>query len=92
MRRRNFILATAAWPLAARAGAALGQLKKAPVLIGLLDGGSREAYGHLFAAFKEGLAALGWKEGSQVVYEERWANGRTERLQPLAQELAAKKP
>jgi len=65
---------------------------KQPILIGWLNGGSREANGHLFAAFKEGLAALGWKEGSQVVVEERWANGRTERLQPLAQELAAKKP
>ncbi|MGH8700118.1 MAG: ABC transporter substrate-binding protein [Burkholderiales bacterium] len=92
MRRRNFILATAAWPLAARAGAVLGQPKKAPVLIGWLHGGSREANGHIFAAFKDGLAALGWKEGSQVVFEERWANGWIERLQPLAEELAAKKP
>lgn len=70
----------------------LAESKKAPVLIGWLNGGSRESNGHLFAAFKEGLAALGWKEGSQVVIEERWANGRSERLQPLAQELAAKKP
>ena len=45
-----------------------------------------------FAAFKEGLAALGWKEGSQFVIEERWADGRWDRLQPLAEELAAKRP
>jgi len=70
----------------------LAQTKKAPVLIGWLNGGSRERSGHLFAAFKEGLAALGWKQGSQVVIEERWANGRSERLEPLAQELAAKRP
>jgi len=70
----------------------LAQSKQAPVLIGWLNGGSRERSGHLFAAFKEGLAALGWKEGSRFVIEERWANGRIERLQPLAQELAAKMP
>ncbi len=68
------------------------QAKKAPILIGWLNGGSREANGHFFAAFKEGLAALGWKEGSQVVIEERWADGRIERLQPLAQELATRRP
>ena len=88
--RRNLLVvlgATAVAPLAV-----LAQSKQAPVLIGWLNGGSREASGHLLAAFKEGLAALGWKEGSQVVIEERWANGRGERLQSLAQELAAKRP
>jgi putative ABC transport system substrate-binding protein len=89
--RRAFLLAAASWPALAWTGAALPQSKQ-PILIGWLNGGSRELNGHLFAAFKEGLAALGWKEGSQLVIEERWANGRTERLQPLAQELAAKKP
>ena len=89
--RREFILAAAAWPALAWAGGVIAQTKQ-PVLIGWLNGGSRESNGHFLAAFKEGLAALGWKEGSQVVIEERWANGRFERLQPLAQELAAVKP
>ncbi|MGH8700009.1 MAG: ABC transporter substrate-binding protein, partial [Burkholderiales bacterium] len=71
---------------------ALGQPKKAPVLIGWLSVYSRETGAQRFAAFKEGLAALGWKEGSQFVIEERWANGRRDRLEPLAEELAAKKP
>ena len=84
-------MAAVAWPALFWTEAALAQTKR-PILIGWLNGGSREANGHLFAAFKEGLAALGWKEGSQVVIEERWADGRSERLQPLAQELAAKKP
>ena len=43
-------------------------------------------------AFKEGLAALGWKEGANFLLEERWAEGQRERLQPLAEELAAKNP
>jgi len=68
------------------------QSKHAPVLIGWLHFSSRESSGHLLAAFKDGLAALGWKEGSRIVIEERWAEGRRERLQPLAAELAAKHP
>ena len=90
--RRALLLAAAAWPALAWAGGVLAQTKKVPVLIGWLNGGSRESNAHLFAAFKEGLAALGWKEGSQVLIEDRWADGRSERLQPLAQELAAKRP
>ena len=35
---------------------------------------------------------MGWKEGVSFVLEERWADGQSERLQSLAEELAAKKP
>jgi putative ABC transport system substrate-binding protein len=48
--------------------------------------------GQNLTAFKEGLAALSWKEGAQYVIEERWANGRVDRLSSLADELAARKP
>jgi putative tryptophan/tyrosine transport system substrate-binding protein len=89
--RRAFLLAAAAWPALAWADAALAQSNQ-PILIGWLNMGSRELNEHLLAAFKEGLAAFGWKVGSQIVLEERWANGRIDRLQPLAEELAAKKP
>ena len=68
------------------------QSRQAPVMIGWLNGGSRELDGPLVAAFKEELAALGWKERSQFTIEERWAEGRRERLETLAQEIAAKKP
>jgi putative ABC transport system substrate-binding protein len=44
------------------------------------------------AAFKEGMAEFGWKEGSSYVIEERWADGHWERLKSLAEGLAAKKP
>ena len=47
---------------------------------------------HWLGAFKEGFAALGWKEGSDFRLEERWADGRIARLQPLAEELAARTP
>jgi putative ABC transport system substrate-binding protein len=90
--RRRLLCAAAAWPALAWSGAAFAQAKKAPVLIGWLIPSSRESQGHLFAAFKEGLAGLGWKEGSQIVIEERWADGRIDRIPALAGELAAKGP
>ncbi len=90
--RRKVLLAAAAWPALACANAVFGQSKKPPVLIGWLSPRPRGLEAHLLAALKEGLAALGWKEGSQVVIEERWADGRSDRLRPLAEELAAKKP
>src|SRR5207237_1895243 len=72
--------------------AVLGQAKPAPVRSGWLNTESRESSGHHLAAFKEGLAALGWKEGAQYVTEERWASGRVDRLPSLAEDLAARKP
>ena len=89
--RRALLLAAASWPALAWTGVVLAQSKQ-PILIGWLDGASRESSGHLFAAFKEGLAALGWKEGSNVVFEERWAGGQVNRLPALAGELAARRP
>ena len=90
--RRKLLRAVAAWPALAWASAAFGQSKKPPVLIGWLYWGSRELGQRQRLAFMTGFAALGWKEGSQFVVEERFADGRTDRLPALAGELAAKKP
>lgn len=76
--RRNILLAAAAWPALAWTGAVRAQSKQ-PILIGWLHSDSRESSRHYLTAFKEGLAALGWKEGSQLVIEERWADGRSAR-------------
>ena len=65
---------------------------KQPVLIGWLNESSRETHGNRLVALKEGLTALGWKEGSQFVIEEYWADGKRARTPALAQELLAKKP
>jgi len=89
--RRAFLLVAAAWPAFGSTGGVFAQSKQL-ILIGWLHGGSRESNRRFFAAFKEGLAALGWEEGSQVVIEERWAEGRSDRLPALAGELAAKGP
>lgn len=41
----------------------------------------------LAAAFREGLREHGWVEGRNLVIEERWAEGKEERLANLATEL-----
>jgi ABC-type uncharacterized transport system substrate-binding protein len=89
--RRAFLFAAAAWPVLNWTGGVFAQSKQ-PILIGWLHLGSRDVNGRLFTAFKEGLAALGWKDGSQVMIEERWANGRSDRLPTLAGDLAEKGP
>ena len=88
--RRSLVIALGAAGSFARA--LFAQVKKQPALIGWLNSGSRESNAWQLAAFKEGLAALGYKEGHQFVIEERWADARIERLPLLAQELAAMKP
>jgi len=89
--RRRMLLAAAAWPVVGWTDVAFAQSKQ-PVLIGWLSAGPRESFGHYFVAFKEGLAGLGRKEGPNVIFEERWAAGRIDRLPALAGELAAKGP
>ena len=97
--RRTLLTAAAALPLA-RAGAVLAQTvasskgvggSGAPILIRWLATGSRDATDDL-TVFKEGMVALGWKEGVRYILEERWAGGNYDRLRPLAEELAAKQP
>lgn len=90
--RRKILVAVAAWPALAWIRAVSAQSKQAPIVIGWLGMGYPDADAEYLAAFRQGLAELGWKEGSQVVIEERWARGHRERLQTLAGELASRKP
>ncbi len=46
--------------------------------------GSREA-------FRQGMRELGYVEGQNIVFEERWAEGKAERLPSLAAELVGRK-
>src|SRR5262252_6837832 len=84
MGRREFVAllgGAAAWPLAAWAQHATG-----PV-IGLLGSETPDWYADRLRAFREGLGETGYVEGRNVTIDYRWAEGRNDRLPPLAAEL-----
>ena len=72
--------------------ALFAQTKKPPIVIAWLGAGRADTGARSLTAFKEGIAALGWKEGEQFVIDGRWAEGRIETLQSLAERLVAKRP
>ena len=74
--------AAAAWPRAARAQ----QLGKLPT-IGFLGSSSASGWSPWTAALVQRLQQLGWVEGRTVAIEYRWAEGRLDRLPPLAADL-----
>jgi putative tryptophan/tyrosine transport system substrate-binding protein len=93
MRRREFITVVggvvATWPLAARA--------QQPVRIRLI--GMLMAYAESdpaaqseVAAFRGGLAKLGWTEGSKLRIELRWGAADPDRIRMLAKELVDLRP
>ena len=100
MNRRDallWMLALAAFPLAGRTqpfkgpqAATADAQSRRPWKIGLLMPTSTEP--HFWIALKERLAALGYVEGRDLVYESRSAEGRFEKLPALARELVRTSP
>src|SRR5262245_44564606 len=95
MRRRDFInlvgrtVAAAAWPLAARA-----QQPDRIRLIGVLmayaqNDSTAQSW---LAAFRVGLAKLGWTEGRNLRIELRWSAADADAMRKLAKELVDLRP
>jgi len=85
VRRRDFIKViaglAAAWPLAVRAQTPAGKIYR----VGILQPGKPPE--PLVEALRERLKELGYREGHNIAYEYRWAEGKNERLVELAKEL-----
>ena len=85
MKRREFIglvsSAAAVWPLLARAQQPKGYR------VGFLLGPSGESVASLFHALKEGLRERRYVEGRNIAFEQRYGDGKMERLPDLAAEL-----
>jgi putative ABC transport system substrate-binding protein len=85
MRRRDFIKVVgglaAASPLAARAQKPTGKIYR----LGILQPGKPPE--PLVEALQERLKELGYREGYNIAYEYRWAEGKPDRLVELAKEL-----
>jgi ABC-type uncharacterized transport system substrate-binding protein len=84
---RRAFLGTLAGSLLAAPLAAEGQQAGKVSRIGLLSSASSSAGADRLRAFKEGLHALGYVEGRNLIIEYRWAEGRDERLPALAADL-----
>ena len=90
MKRRNFIAgigSVAAWPLSARA-----QAPRTRPLIANLATAGRAAAKPQADAFFEALRSLGYEEGRNFDFQDRYADGHNERLPQLAQELVRLEP
>jgi putative ABC transport system substrate-binding protein len=90
--RREFITllggAAAAWPLAARAQQQSGGKSHRVSFLALVPGEDAT----LMKALLERLHELGYREGTNLIFEYRSAEGRPERLAPLAMELIQAQP
>jgi putative ABC transport system substrate-binding protein len=93
MKRREFITllggAAAAWPLAARAQQG-GRVRRVGVLQATAEN-DPETQART-KAFRQGLAALGWTEGRDILIDYRYAAGDAARLKAYAAEMVSAGP
>jgi putative ABC transport system substrate-binding protein len=59
--------------------------------VGYLSAASPEATEHMHQVLLQGLKGRGWIEGHNLIVEQRWAEGKNERLPALARDLVHRK-
>ena len=91
MKRRALLLAGGAGLVFAGAPS-FAQISNAPRRIAYLVQGTEAGGRTRFQVFRTSLKELGYVEGRDISIENRWADGRTERLASLAAELVASNP
>lgn len=91
MKRRALLLASGAG-LVLAAVPSFAQTSNAPRRIAHLVRGAEAGSRRTLQAFRTALKEFGYVEGRDILYEVRWADGRIERLAPLAAELVALNP
>jgi putative ABC transport system substrate-binding protein len=88
--RREVLIALGAGVFVAPCGSFAQQQNKA-WRIGFLGAGYAARFASRLAAFKESLRTLGYVEGGNFVFEERWSDDNNARLPELATELVRAK-
>ena len=90
--RRQFLFALAACSLAAPLvsfAQQQGKVWRVGILTPFSNGGAEAG---LFESFRQGMRKLGYEAGRNITYDERWAEGKLERVPGLAAELVGNKP
>ncbi len=85
--RRTFLLAAAAWPALAWAGAVRAQAPAKVRRIGLLSSVSSSDAALWHQAFRLGLRDRGWVEGKNISFEYRYTEGNSDRFPEFATDL-----
>ena len=88
-RRREFITligGAAAWPLAARAQQS-GRMRRIGIVMPYAEGDAE--FGARVQALRQELARLGWTEGANVQFDERWTTDNMDRIRATAASLLA---
>jgi len=92
MRRRDFIALLGSTAVSGTYSAAAPAQQPTLPIVGFLSSLSAAAVTGPVAAFRQGLASVGYEEGKNVTIEFRWAEGHYDQLPALAAELVDRRP